>query len=67
MTLQDAIDNAPPWARWLAIDSDGLCACYFKTEPELFNGIYITNYRGDQHMSLRVRGEDGPQLIEVNK
>ena len=50
-----------------AIDGDGLCACYFKTEPELFNGILQQTTEAISMASLRVRGEDGPQLIEVNR
>lgn len=68
MTLQDAIDNAPSWARWLGVDDD--CnGFYYNYEPVFIDCAYtpVGPYEYLVKHAGRIQGATGPQLIEVNK
>lgn len=62
MTLQEAIDNAPSWARWLGVDGSNY-GFYYSYEPVFQDGRYdyLVTHAG------RIEDTTGPQLIEVNK
>lgn len=71
MTLQDAIDNAPSWARWLGVDAGGESQYYMLKPKRIFGGIYvhpdIKDCEFDFVGAFTITGAAGPQLIEVNK
>lgn len=66
MTLQEAIDNAPSWARWLGVDENGTSGAYFSDKPEICFGGWSAVYSRFEELDPTMF-DNGPQLIEVNK
>lgn len=66
MTLQEAIDNAPGWARWLGVDDCGCYGAFYEVKPKRNDHGY-EKISAQENKIVIDDCIEGPKLIEVNK